>query len=235
VNSTFAKILAVTVIASAALVTGAMAQSTEIKPFDVESSPSMPTLYRSQYWVADFVAQAHARLREEARKTYWVEEAEIIARSGQKVVRDGDELYIDLDVPEFPRAVVMRNIWGFDPGVNYLYRFFDDVGRFHVVLASMVDNEGYILLVSAKTGLIYRLSGTPVYSPTGLGSLLPGTTVAWAAFREYRSTSTRRTNSWPRRTKPWVAISHVLANGRDRTKSSLFAPVPLAPARSSIV
>jgi hypothetical protein len=64
-----------------------------------------------------------------------------------------------------PRAVAFRNQWGLDPGVSYTYRTFDEAGQFHVVQAGMADNEGHFLLISVKTGLIFRTFGVPTFSP----------------------------------------------------------------------
>lgn len=146
------------------LATVAGAQPTEIEPTEVPTLPGLPNEYRSATGMTAWKAVDNRQQREWARKEVWPEEAARIARSGQDVVRDDDELHVHL-VPGGQAAVVFRNIWGLDPGVFYLYQTFDEVGRFHVVSAGMVDNEGHFLLISARSGLVYRVHGVPVYSP----------------------------------------------------------------------
>jgi hypothetical protein len=150
--------------ASAALVvTVALAQPAEVKPLDVESTTQ--TIYRQDSGLSDSKARENAKQREKARKTFLAEEAQAILRSGQRVVRDDDDLYVYVDFPNSQHAVVMRTIWGWDPGIIYVYHAFDDIGRFHVVRVSLVENEGYFLLISAKAGLVYRINGPPIYAP----------------------------------------------------------------------
>jgi hypothetical protein len=132
------------------LATAAVAQPVEIEP---EPPPSL-TEYRP----------GHDSRREEARRMFWVEEAERIALSRQDVVRNEDDLQVRL-VPGGTATLIFRTTWGLDPGVLYLYQGFDEIGQFHVVSAGMVDNEGHFLLISARTGSIYRIHGMPIYSP----------------------------------------------------------------------
>lgn len=139
------------------------AQPIEIRPELLGSIPEMPTMYRAQYGLTSSLAEMHRDMREKARKS-WVAEADRIARSRQDVVRDEGELYVHL-VPGRGSSVVFRNVWGFDPGVLYSYQGFDEVGQFHIVLAEIVENDGYFLLISAKTGLVYKIYGMPTYSP----------------------------------------------------------------------
>jgi hypothetical protein len=161
VARTFTKIFAA-VVAGTASATAAWAQAPELKPLELPAYPDVPAMYRSDgYDVRD-----RQKLREQARKTYWTEEAERIARSGRNVVRDNEELYIYLDVPGVPHAVVLRNLWTIDPAARYSYLGYDDVGRFHILSVGGSDYPT-LLFVSAKTGMIYEGTGThdPVYSP----------------------------------------------------------------------
>jgi hypothetical protein len=158
---TFTKIIAA-VLAGITSVTAAWAQSAELQPLELPADPGTPTMYRAYgYDVRD-----RQKLREDARKTYWAEEAERIARSGQNVVRDNEELYIYLDTTDVPHAIVLKSLWTFDPAATYFYQGYDDVGRFHIVRAGGSDYPT-LLFISAKTGLIYEgpSVGPPVYSP----------------------------------------------------------------------
>jgi hypothetical protein len=144
----------------------ALAQPEEIKPIDVPEVQvqSLPTHYRLDGDPSADEAKSYAARREEARRTFWVEEAKTIARARQNVVRDDDTLFIYLDTPNFPRAVAFRTIWSFE-GVLYLYQGFSEAGPFHVVSAGALDNEGHVLLISARTGLIFEIYGVPTFSP----------------------------------------------------------------------
>lgn len=143
----------------------ARAQPVELKPMELPEPGDLPTMYRFYYGPSAERARELVRLREEARRTHWAEEAKRIAQAGKNVVRDDDNLYVYLDAPDFPRALVFKTIWGLDPGVFYSYEAFDEIGQFHIVYAGAVDNEGYFLLIAAKTGMVYRVHGMPVYSP----------------------------------------------------------------------
>jgi hypothetical protein len=143
----------------------AAAQPVEIAPSDVPDAPNLGTEYRVDYGPTAEWAAEIARQRSEFRRTHWVEEAGRIARVRQNVVRDDDTLYVYLGEAGRSRAIAFRNIWGLDPGVNYLYRTFDEIGRFHIVNEAAVDNEGHTLLISATTGLMYRIYGEPIWSP----------------------------------------------------------------------
>jgi hypothetical protein len=164
VASTFTNVFVTLAIASAGA-SAAWAQLHEVKPIELQSFSD--SVYRQQRGPDATRARYFAQAREDARKNAWAEEAEAITRSGQgqNVVRDDDELYIYSDPPRSLGPVVLRTIWGTDPGVFYLYLSFDDIGRFHVVSAGIVD-EGHLMLISARTGLVYRINrGLPVYSP----------------------------------------------------------------------
>jgi hypothetical protein len=158
---TFTRIIAI-VVAGLTPAIGAWAQPAELQPLEQPADPGGPTIYRAYgYDVRD-----RQKLREKARRTYWAEEAGKIARSGQNVVRDNEELYIYLDTPDVPRAIVLKSLWTFDPAATYSYQGYDDVGRFHIVHAGGSDYPT-LLFISAKTGLIYEgpSVGSPVYSP----------------------------------------------------------------------
>jgi hypothetical protein len=160
----------------------------ELKP--IGEPPQGPaTVYRSYLYLDAEQVRQRAQSREHARNTYWGEEAERIARSGRRVIREGDELYIYLDAPPQPAgAVVLRSLWTIDPAATYLYESFDDRGRFHIVRVGGSDYPTF-LFISARTGLIYESTGvgTPVYSPDktrfftagmgGMGSCGEGFTV----------------------------------------------------------
>lgn len=174
---TLLRVLSVMMVTNMTLAAVAIAQPVEVRPADVPDPKRAPTLYRSDDAPNAEIVKYRMASREEARKKDWPEEAARIARFRQNVVRDEDELYIYLDAPNFPRAVVFRNIWGLDPGVIYTYRAFDDVGKFHIVDVGLVDNEGHVLLISAETGLIYRIdttNGALFYSPSKTRFLTSG-------------------------------------------------------------
>jgi hypothetical protein len=144
-----------------AIAAGARAQSEEVAPLNLPIRPSLPSLYRSG-GPPDPLTDYKASERELARKQRWVKEATAIARSGQHVVRDEENLYVYIDVLQFPRAVVMTTHWGH---VNYDYLHFDEIGRFHVVREGPFGDTSHVLLISATTGDVYRVLEAPVFSP----------------------------------------------------------------------
>jgi len=158
--------LAMAMMASLTIVDGVAAQPAELKPLDLPANSGLSTVYRSHFapWAEE--ARDRAKAREEARRTYWAEEAKRIASSGQNVVRDDDELYVPLHAPNFPRVVVLRSLWTLDPAASYLYESYDDAAHFHIVRVGGSDYPT-LLFISARTGLIYESIGTgaPVYSP----------------------------------------------------------------------
>lgn len=138
------------------------AEPMELKPVDEDTFAGR----RVNAWMDTFKAAEHARKREEYRRTVWAEEAKRIAESKQNVVRDDDELYVNLDVPNLPRSIVLRNIWGVDPAGLYEYLFYDQNAGFHIVGISGHDLPG-LYLISSRTGLVYQAFGAdmPLYSP----------------------------------------------------------------------
>ena len=142
---TVANVFVTLAIASVALVAvPALAQLHEVKPTELPSF----SMYRQRSGPTATSALYRMQSREHARKTSWAEEAQAIVRSGQNVVRDDDELFIYSDASRPSDPVVLRTIWGVDPGVFYLYLSFDDIGRFHVVSAGIVDDP-HVMLISA--------------------------------------------------------------------------------------
>jgi hypothetical protein len=158
---TFTRIIAI-VVAGLTPAIAARAQPAELQPLERPADPAAPTIYRAYgYDVRD-----RQKLREKARRTYWGEEAERIVRSGQNVIRDNEELYIYLDMPDVPQAIVLKSLWTFDPAATYSYQGYDDVGRFHIVRVGGSDYPT-LLFIAARTGLVYEgpSVGAPVYSP----------------------------------------------------------------------
>lgn len=176
---------------SAVMAVAAVAQPVELKPLDILAPSDRSSVYRSYSALDAEQARERVRLREEARRTVWVEEADRIRRSGGKAVRDDDELYIYLDAPSLPRAVVLRSLWTVDPGAIYSYESYDDVTGFHIVRESGNDDAAF-LFISAKTGLVYKGTGvqSPVQSPgksrfflSGLGGMACGEGVTVYRFQ----------------------------------------------------
>jgi hypothetical protein len=161
VAGTFANVFVTLAVASAAFVASALAQPREIKP--LELSDLSDSIHRRYGGPTEDSVRQSAQRREEARKTSWAEEARAIARSGQNVIRDEDELVIYFGTSR--ESVVLRTGWYY--GVVYVYQSFDDIGRFHVVAGTERDGERFLIFVAAGTGEIYAIGGggPPVYSP----------------------------------------------------------------------
>jgi len=97
---------------------------------------------------------------EKYQGTEWPEERRRINADVPNVARRGDRLRLVIDGGE---SIELRDCLSGDGSYGYLYERFDDPGRFYVVRTPAYE-DFYYTLVMKKTGRLFVVHGTPVWS-----------------------------------------------------------------------
>lgn len=92
--------------------------------------------------------------------TEWPEEARRIQADVPNVARRGDRLRLAIDGGE---SIELQDCLNGDGSYGYLYERFDDPGRFYVVRTPAYE-DFYYTLAMKKTGRLFVVHGTPVWS-----------------------------------------------------------------------
>lgn len=97
---------------------------------------------------------------EEYQAMEWPEEARRIEADVPNVARRGDRLRLTIDGGV---SIELQDCLNGDGSYGYLYERFDDPGRFYVVRTPAYE-DFYYTLVMKKTGRLFVVHGTPVWS-----------------------------------------------------------------------